>query len=76
MLRCHACNVRFLRAGNSLAQADHLRRRFRRLAIVLAVLAGTTLVLGLILWLGPASSPLDQEGRVTPRGVAGGCFDA
>jgi hypothetical protein len=76
MLRCHACNVRFVRFGRSLARADDFRKGWLRLAIVLGVLAGATLVLGLILWLGGQSSPPDKEGRLTPRRATSGCFDA
>jgi hypothetical protein len=76
MLRCHGCNVRFVRFGRTLARADRLRTGWRRLAVVVGVLVGATLVLVLILWLGGQSSPPDQEGRGTPRGAPSVCFDA
>ncbi len=76
MLRCHGCNVRFVRFGRTLARADRLRKGWRRLAVVVGVLVGATLVLGLILWLGGQSSSPDQEGRGTPRVAPSVCLDA
>ncbi|MGA3097180.1 MAG: hypothetical protein ABSF25_12040 [Bryobacteraceae bacterium] len=76
MVRCHGCNVRFVRFGKTLSRADHFRKVWRRLAVVLGVLVGATLVLGLILWLGGQSPPPDQEGLGTPPPAPSGCFIA
>ena len=64
MLRCHACNVRFVRVGRSLARTEDLRKVVRRLAVAAGVLVGAALVLALILWLGTAqpSNP-EEQGR-------------
>ncbi|MGD0013665.1 MAG: hypothetical protein ABSD56_04455 [Bryobacteraceae bacterium] len=73
--RCHACNVRFARLFSSTVYIDDARRALRRASLVLLMLAGSALVLIVMLWLmnkqaaiGPSDGLLKTPAH-TPRPV-------
>jgi len=70
MQRCHECNERYARFGNSMLEAASLSAVLKKLILALSMAAAVLVLMGAILWFSHAQAVQPHDaGRVEPAGA-------
>jgi multidrug resistance efflux pump len=74
MRRCHECDARYVKLGDSLLRATDIKRVLRRFALAVVMVMAAVVVMLSILWFSRSqSTPSSDTGRlgVTCSGTIG-----